>query len=754
MAITDNGKKLDLNKIREAAQVSRDKGTMSKSDYKKTMKGLNRIADAEKNGIDYQSTAPGRFKTVSANKPTLNQAGVGVNTRFPLFGKQVSKAMGFAQTLNLPEASAASNLSEKVKETATAGPTVKLDQTAKDDIAKQLRIGIGDMEHGFAVDAKKKTDAEEKTKSDAAAATAQSKAEAEKKMTEQVNSDVNLSLAGTDQKISKAIREDFNKGFQITDKYRESNFNPNESANFWNEGEFRYHLKKIKSGGLKDDRKRYDPKEAFEANSRYVGANSGKAGRKEYLNSREPKKVLKSPSHELNYNMDIYSQIPEINKIDKESKQISEDKHLQELKAKRTALKESGSYWEMFKVGAQIAEIESKREKAKSSKFSNGGKIKILNGGGKGVLAIQDQIAANTNKAYNQLDLLKQKRLDFNKSHALKIPASLTKGTRGFDIWKSKLKPPVLPEFNPSGTGDRRTIDPNAKVPSSVSENAPGIDKDSLINTALGAYGGLSLLKAKRPKHEKPKDINLVIQPTETPNTAPAFNAIDESVRMGTSNLRARTGSDLQSYVQGATAMVDNAGKAKAGVLVEAGRDKVASENNMVAQVNSQKQYNHSTNERFRENIMLDNTNRYAQRVAGAQGAVNNSLNYGVQKRADERNKAVELKQANGRYGTMMLSLAEALISQGYTEGQVLKKLESIAKVSKGEQSFKSGGKITSERMAVGAHQNLAKSNQEARKILAMYTKFISDASIENIRQFNRNIRAINDRRNITITRR
>jgi hypothetical protein len=326
--------------------------------------------------------------------------------------------------------------------------------------------------------------------------------------------------------------------------------------------------------------------------------------------------------------------------------------------------------------------------------------------------------------------------------------------TRKFGIQAAPLKTSGV---KPAGIsknlvpGNRKTLNVDRDgINNAYNVNGKEFDKDSAINTGLGLYGAASLLTAKRPKAKSPEEISLNIRPAQGDEdmVSRSNKEINESVRQGTAMLRSRTGSDVQSYVQGATAMIDNAGKAKASVLGQNAQLKRQDEVRMSAEINQGKQIDFSAKDQFRREQNFVNEQAYAQRVGGAQAAVNNALNFGIQKRAGDKNQAVEREMTGKRYNMIMLNLAESMRDKGVPEEEIIRRLRDYKKVS----SFKKGGSIDSEKMISAAYKNVTKANSDLKKIFSEYSKLVSTASIENIKQFNQNIRQVNSRRNITIT--
>lgn len=673
--INRNGEKIDLAAARERLSSDRDSGRISNRDYKRANKGLNRIADANRKGINYQFTEEGRFKTTSSSGHdiSLNDAGVGVNTQIPLFGKKVSKAMGYIQANNL------------------VVPDKKGDSSSKSDIKNSSETKSGDAKSGAPV-----------------------------------TTTVTPSISGTNPSSSESnpsgngFNSKFSTGYQFGDnvgsKFSDPNYKFDSTLDYRSKG---YVPPSI--GSTKTPAKEHGDYIDYDSVPKFIGepaiplwAMPGGA----FTNSRVAQNVLSVPQKVLNAPKAVAQYASKsmdgLRKVIDNIKTIS----IKGQQALPNYAPKQLPYPKWLNEGTR--QLPSPKwlnapQKAlpQPMKFASGAKIII-----DPVTGLKKRVLGN----------------------------SLGDITKNIGI--SNGTSPIV-----SG-GNRRTLSTDTKTPSAYNINGSNIPgKDSLINTALGAYGAVSLLTAKRPRIEKPKQMNLSIRPAQGDEgmVSRSMNSIDESVRKGSGELRRRTGSDLSSYVQGITAMTDNAGRARAEVLGNNAQMKRADENRMFGEVNQEKSINLELGEQHRRENMIRGEQMYSGRVQGAQAAVNNSLNYGVQKRATERNNEVQLDMANKRLEFMLLNQAQNWRSQGMTEEEIAKRIDEYRKTA----SFKKGGRISdSVKMKIASSKDIAKANSDMRKLFREYSKLISDASMESIKQFNQNIRAINQRNNITITSR
>ena len=761
MSVTNKeGIKLDLNQVRDQLSKDRDAGRVSKKDYNKAMKGINRIADADKKGVNYTFTGDSRFKTTTGNGRAISgrDAGVSVSSKLPLSGRNVSKAMGYASSIGLtvPEESptvATKDFSgtpalqpiNKINTGTPVAPGFKMGHAPFLDSAVQKpEEKVERSPEFFAEDADR---AIEKTKKDLVLKENDllsqiDKLEAERKSISKGMTfgafDLKLGenqgiYYGNDDKVSaktSPLYEELRKIQDTKRKYGMKNerealpgieFNPTNRAKdpFYNPM-----ISLIGASALVNSTKLLGSPDIIK-NLIQGGDKIFRNGQR-FLNNGQ--KLLNPGQKMLNPGQKMLNSGQKMLNAPQKALPAPVQKMLPAPKFK----------WNLknYRMGTSV-------------QFKEGGKIRKFGWGTNGTNAIQDSIAETEKRA--QL----QKRINFsNLNTAIKSPNI---GARKFGIQtqalaKPKLKTPGISLVNPS-TGNRKTLKVDrTRIGNAYNQDSRSLDKDSLINTAMGVYGAASLLTAKKPTLRAPEDIKLNIRPAQGDEemVSRSNNAIDESVRQGTGMLRTRTGSDLQSYVQGATAMVDNAGKAKSSVLGQNSQMKRQDENRMSNEINQGKQINYNAKESFKKEQNFADQQSYAQRVGGAQAAVNNSLNYGVQKRAHEKNQEVERNTMEKRYGTTMLSLAETLRSQGMGEQEIIAYLRDLKKIS----SFKKGGSLDSEAISISASENISKANSELRKMFATYSKLISQASIENIRQFNANIRAVNNRKNITITSR
>src|SRR5690606_6851791 len=116
-------------------------------------------------------------------------------------------------------------------------------------------------------------------------------------------------------------------------------------------------------------------------------------------------------------------------------------------------------------------------------------------------------------------------------------------------------------------------------------------------------------------------------------------------------------------------------------------------------------------------------------RVQGAQAAVNNALNYGVQKRANERNNSLQVDMANRRLNFLLLNQAQKWRDMGLTEDQIRQRIQEYREIAGGKTpEFRRGGRIGSDsvRMKIANNRDMARANSDLRKLFSQYTKIVS----------------------------
>lgn len=662
MAVTDTGgMKLDINAAREQLNKDRDAGRISTRDYKRISKGMNRLVDNERKGISYEFTGDGRFKTASSNGQPVSRldGGIGVSDKIPLFGRQVSKGMGYLQQqgLNVP---VASKEKQSTDATTGTGATPQTKQVVSAPVVSVQGGAVAPIDLFQGVDQPSLSTTVPQKRSAVAVSPGQVK-----------NADQRPNITIPFPDIPYALERPTDEQLEIS-MYRKKF----DDA--------------IRDGVLKG---------------------SNPAGM--VLPEKSPRPEVKKIENPGIIRRVVNGSLSPFAKYEKWRRE-------QVAKTRR---------------GAGI-------RKKETPEFAEGGKIRRFSPGG---LLLQNTLAG---KKY--LDAMKSRNPNFGSDQKMISLKAPTLRDMAFNKMSIQRPSSVVP-------GDRITKKSNTNViPLAKNENAKPFDKDSAINTAMGLYGAASLLTAKRPKLERPNRFNMAIRPAmgDEDMVSRSMNSIDESVRGGAGDLRARTGNDLTSYVQGLSAMTDNATRAKSDVLGTNAQIKRQDENRMFSEMNREKELNLNLDEGYRREKNILNESIYNGRVQGAQAAVNNSLNYGVHKRADEANNNVNLKMANRR----MEFLIQAEISKMKNEGktpQEIKNFEDGIRSAMTKQIFAQGGRIESAaNMSIANNKNMADANKELRRIFNEYKKLVAMASLESLRQFNANIRSVNQRNNLTITRR
>lgn len=875
--LNQQGNQLDLNAAREKLNKDRDTGAVSKRDYKKASKGLNRLIDNERKGISYQFTGQGQYKAVDANGHSISRrdGGVGINDALGISGRQVSKAMGYAQKNDLvvPEnidgrriatttsttpattgekpgirfnGEVESKITNMYNDTSWMNPVANPDETDEQKKAR-LKEESNDFYRAAATEAINKQNSQplkvQTTKEDNSKETLDKIAVLEKEMADNKayydkfyewfpNKDIpfgdyykqrwkNGSLENTsvgkrkerDEAIPKEIAKldgDLRElGYPRAGKSRQeiltlplhddpSNLDADGAPirTIGDPGIIKYMPSLLSGTAVKggsyvasklDDLSSvfpnigsYAPKVAETVVSKTAPAVSKAGGLNAKIGKVTPY-VPKKPVLELaaplpNAGVTIGKWQP--NRVFQGTTSGNARKAMTNADTPGKAIRpEFNSYEAVVKAKEVITNIVTKikdvgkirkpsRSKPRIKKLPEQRKVQTFSGGG--VLGKAKSHAYGTGNSrfdWKQNSAVANSHVGIMDYTKAKAPTSF-EGSSWMGKYKGKpldfsqrvqqlQLPEITKSFDAKIGGDKKTLDVDSRGWNNAYQTNPkSFDQDKWMNNAMGAYSAISLATAKKPVLEKPKRFNMAIRPAQGDEgmVSRSFNEIDSAVRGGQGQLAQRTGSDLSSYVQGATAMTDNAAKAKAGVLGANAQLKRQDETRMFGEMNQEKQANWSSENQFIQEQNADNRATYAQRVGGANAAVSQSLNYGVQKRADEKNGQTQLTMANRRLDFLLQTEASRMRKAGSTEKEIEEWLETQRNVA---QSYSSGGKLSaSDRMSIANNKNMAEANKQLRDLFKEYSKLISVASNESIKQFYTNIRSINQRNNITITRR
>jgi hypothetical protein len=774
MAIKDKGgMTLDVNKAREKLNRDRDAGKVSSRDYKRITKGLNRVQDNTRKGVSYEFTGDGVYKTSNSGGPDISRkdGGVGVNDKIKLFGRDVSKAMGFLQ-----QSSSTQSVPAEEKKPGGSGEGIRPGQKNDNKVSELKGRSFG----------RSSITANDEPLSPNMPLLSQIGTGTAK----QSGSAGTGSVAG----VPVLVEPDNTTKYPLNTTKYPLHIDYIRLPRRFPDGYKFGDDTTMFMGDYKFDRKTLKPKRTKEEFIAPPDRSSKVDLSKILLSIKDPIKI--------NPNLTINNALKTVAKSEKESEirpvkkenqklldnlltlglghngeRLRERVHKNELNSSEKKYielynkyqKETGSLPVIGRGGVEMKKsqfpiyindgdymyIDRPKEninRPKKPHYDNPKVRKFSRGGGLDMAKINRQIDWELNGP--RLDMSKINRdvdwtINGPRLDMSKINRDVDWTINGTKLDMNKINLDV----EKSLTGNRKTLPSESGM--AFNQNSKPFNKDSAINTALGAYGGLSLLLNKAPRMEKPKRFNMAIRPAQGDEgmVDRSNNAITESVRQGANNLRQRTGSDLTSYVQGVTAMTDNAAKAKSGVLSDNAQLKRQDLNRQFGEVNQENQINFQVEEGDRRERMLRDEQRHMGRNQGAQAAVNNSLNYGVQKRADERNQVVQQRMAERRIQMLMLTQTQRWKAEGKTPEEI----KALTKEYMDMTKYADGGRLSltnSARTSIESDKSLAKANAQLRELFQRYSKLIGDASLEQIKQFNQNIRAINQRNNITIARR
>lgn len=801
------GMVLDLQTAREQLSKDRDAGRISNRDYKKASKGLNRMIDAEKKGVSYQFTGEGRFRTDSSSGQNVSRrdGGIGINDKIALSGTNVSKAMGYLQSkgLTVPkadEAPEAANNPTAPQEKPKTGSSPAIGMPAFNALAGTAFAGANGAflasragntgGTGTGTPQAPQRDEEPFIK-DAEAAIARTK----KQEGEKVD---NSALSDEYKKIQDEIRDIQSKmeelrplkGNPVTSavssvlKPLHQNkaidlFTPTRASNQFAEklnelqrraGEIRGKLKgtQFDTGDATEDFSPQnlvigqDEADNIALQNSYIPFDAPFIGSYAKAAAVKPaQKLLNAPQLQLPPPAANAGQFAGNWQANRQfvggtkgtaGRAMANAENISTVRPQFSAADITREAQQ--KASAIVGRIREYGKKtgwnvrSKTPMKKHGGKIRKFAGGG---FVLDGALAAN-----RYIENMKRRNPDFATDN--RINSLVSSSRPGFPALKMNLPKTGISTARPEQEqyANRRTSGVRTdRIQGARNENSRPIDKDSLINNAMGAFGAASLLTAKRPKLERANRFSMAIRPAtgDEGMVSRSFNKIDQATRAGAGQLRNRTGSDLTSYVQGVTAMTDNAAKAKSDVLGANAQMKRQDENRMFGEMNQERQINLNLDEANRRESNIQNEQMYLNRVQGAQAALNNSMNFGVQKRANQTNNQIQLNMANKRLEMMLLSEASRMKSSGtYTDEQIEEWKQNMRQAAR---SYANGGRISdSTRMKIANNSDISRANKQLMDIFKEYKKLVSQASVESIRQFNANIRAINQRNNITITRR
>ncbi|UJP63993.1 hypothetical protein [Mongoliitalea daihaiensis] len=321
-----------------------------------------------------------------------------------------------------------------------------------------------------------------------------------------------------------------------------------------------------------------------------------------------------------------------------------------------------------------------------------------------------------------------------------------------------------LPAFS-SGVSavDRPTVpattpfNPNNRI----DQNRPfKVDTFNAINTGLGLVGGAMVLGAREPGQVRTPRFSSVIRPYsgDEEQLRRTITSIGENSFRAAEDVRNVAGSNVNAYIMGRAAIQNNVDRATADAFANDGSIRRADMSRFDSMREAENRVNHEQAVGDIRNQEARDLSRWQGRVQTGQAMMQNALNYANARNADRTNKEVQLnmvreKLANvqqaGRYNALIGAISAVGVEGLNPEMRALynELMGRVPTNAKGGRIsyFRRGGKFD-------AGNAVAWSNSDLKKMKTDYARFISDASRQQIRDFNRYIREINRINRIKVT--
>lgn len=312
---------------------------------------------------------------------------------------------------------------------------------------------------------------------------------------------------------------------------------------------------------------------------------------------------------------------------------------------------------------------------------------------------------------------------------------------------------------------------PGLKTPD-INKGLPDQDRDpkeintmGLINKGLGAVGAISTLTARQPTLGRTPAYKAKIRPFSGNQRQldETIQSIGESSYKANDDIKNAAGSNLTGYLTGRAFIESNKNQAVAAAYSADSQIMLEDRNRYDQAMENENQFNHAqtvSDQKEREARELQN---YQSRTQTGQAMMQNSLGYMNAEQAHIKNNEAELKMVqekikNVQNGARYTVLASA-VAQGGVESLTpeMRQLyfELFGRTDPAVPKVENGGKISYLKKGgkFEASNAVVSSAKDLRIIKTQYSKFVSDASRDQIKSFGDYIKQINRINRVKITR-
>lgn len=347
-------------------------------------------------------------------------------------------------------------------------------------------------------------------------------------------------------------------------------------------------------------------------------------------------------------------------------------------------------------------------------------------------------------------------------------PASSYLNKPATQSWSGyRPKPFAVPELSfgqpsaPANAGGQNLVEYDGSMPEQ-NRSARKIDKFGAINTALGAYGLGTVLASKEPNAKPTPEFRDKRRPYsgDQEQLDLTLGGIDSASYGAVNDIQRNAGNSVTSYLTGRSMVQSNTNQAKANAYGVDGQIRRESRDNFDRQASRENEINFNNRVGDQKDQEARDYDRHLASLNTGQATMQQSLAYSNAKDADLKTKEVELKQVEermksvkdaGRYQILYAAIARGGIESLTPELKVAYSELMGAPLAKNGMKisyFKKGGRID-----FTPDKILAEANKDLKTVIRSYSKFVADASGEDMRDFQRYIRQINKINRVNIKR-